>query len=110
MKIMNKDGVIGQTSWFEFAGLGFNSNTQKDRINFFATAKEGSKNNVSDPSGIEAESTVIPDAVLETESQTEVTAEEDSANNNTETNEPETVTESGAEISETPETSLHLGL
>ena len=110
MKIMNKDGVIGQTSWFEFAGLGFNSNTQKDRINFFATAKEGSKNNVSDPSGIEAESTVIPDAVLETESQTEVTAEEDSANNNTETNEPETVTESGAEISETPETSLQLGL
>ena len=35
-RMMNKDGTIGQVSWFEWKGFGFNSLTQDDRINFFA--------------------------------------------------------------------------
>lgn len=36
-RVMNKEGVIGQMSWYEFSGLGFNSYLYKDRINFFAS-------------------------------------------------------------------------
>ena len=37
MKMMNKDGEIGQRAWFEWNGLGFDSSRYGDRINFVAT-------------------------------------------------------------------------
>ena len=36
-KVINEEGVLGQMSWFEFSGFGFNSYTYGDRINFFAS-------------------------------------------------------------------------
>lgn len=40
-RMMDKDGTIGQISWFEWKGLGFDSRRYNDRINFFASTMTG---------------------------------------------------------------------
>ena len=36
-RVMDKDGVIGQATWFEWKGLGFDSEAYHDRISFFSS-------------------------------------------------------------------------
>lgn len=49
MRMMNKDGEIGQVSWYEWYGLGFNSYTNNDRINYISsTATAGSDEEVQE--------------------------------------------------------------
>lgn len=102
-KVINQEGVLGQMSWFEFSGFGFNSYRYKDRINFFAstiTSVEDSKEEVletepeteSDTEAMTEEpettseslppetdiSTVVQDETIETESLPEEKSEEQS--------------------------------
>ena len=43
MRMMNKDGEIGQVSWFEWSGLGFSSLAYGDRINFISSTASSSE-------------------------------------------------------------------
>lgn len=36
-RLMDKEGIIGQTSWYEWRGLGFDSAAYSDRISFFSS-------------------------------------------------------------------------
>lgn len=72
IRMMDKEGTIGQTSWFEWSGLGFDSAYYGDRINFFASTITG----VDDNGGIEINNVEVEtEEIAETESVTEVLTE-----------------------------------
>lgn len=60
-RLMDKEGTIGQTSWFEWKGLGFDSAAYNDRISFFSSTN-----------GDENEASVEPDEKEPTDVQTDV--------------------------------------
>lgn len=76
-RVMNKEGVIGQMSWYEFTGLGFNSYRYGDRINFFASTVTAVKEKEPDPVPEETEAVTETEAATEeTEFQTEPVTEQ----------------------------------
>lgn len=96
MKRMDKDGNIAQDSWFEFKGLGFDSEKYGDRISFFASTITDSDSEESSvaPSAVEAAQaaeTESEETQVYHESQTEVETEEEKIETEKETkNETET--------------------
>ena len=96
MKRMDKDGNIAQDSWFEFKGLGFDSEKYGARISFFASTITDSDSEESSvaPSAVEAAQaaeTESEETQVYHESQTEVETEEEKIETEKETeNETET--------------------
>lgn len=49
MRMMNKDGDIGQVSWYEFRGLGFDSIRNGDRISVFSSTRTRAEDEETTP-------------------------------------------------------------
>ncbi len=80
MRMMGEDGDIGQYTWFEWSGLGFDSLSYGDRINFISSTATDKTNNDTIP------------AVRETETENRAEHEDMTESERKETEEPESAT------------------
>lgn len=74
-RMMDKEGTIGQISWFEWAGLGFSSAAYGDRINFFASTATAAPDEEPDEAAESIESMTEAQEETDTEANTEVQAD-----------------------------------
>ena len=59
-RMMDKDNVIGQVSWFEWKGLGFDSKKYGDRISFFTSTREiATDNDIEEDQPIDDDAEII---------------------------------------------------